>query len=195
MHPSQVSILSAPATPLLTLEQAKVQCRVDIADDDVLLAELVSVATAHVEDLTGRTLRSTQFRAHFPGLPQATAPLMLPRSPAVSVEAISYTRADGSTGSMADADRLLVAPDHVGWIVPAPGQSWPTDVQAAHPLAVQIEFTAGHDPAPPAVVHAVKLLVGHLYEHREASTPEALRELPLGLSALITPWRIGVLAS
>lgn len=43
---------------------------------------------------------------------------------------------------------------------------------------------------PPAVVQAMKMHVGHLYENREASTfSGAAAELPLGFFDLIGPYR------
>ena len=36
---------------------------------------------------------------------------------------------------------------------------------------------------------AIKLLVGHFYENREATTMLKIDELPLGIKALIEPYR------
>lgn len=46
------------------------------------------------------------------------------------------------------------------------------------------------NPVPPALIEAIKLLVAHLYENREASLVGITSgELPFGLMDLITPYR------
>ena len=48
----------------------------------------------------------------------------------------------------------------------------------------------GAAPTPPAILQAVKILVAHLYENREASlVGVTVAELPFGLFDLLTPWR------
>jgi hypothetical protein len=45
-------------------------------------------------------------------------------------------------------------------------------------------------PTPPAILQAVKMLVSHLYENREASlVGVTVAELPFGLFDLLTPFR------
>ncbi|WP_025740869.1 head-tail connector protein [Salinivibrio socompensis] len=38
------------------------------------------------------------------------------------------------------------------------------------------------------IKHAVLLMVGHLYANREATTTEAVKQLPLGMHFLISPY-------
>jgi hypothetical protein len=46
------------------------------------------------------------------------------------------------------------------------------------------------DPVPPAIIEAIKLLVAHLYENREASLVGVTSSaLPFGLFDLLTPYR------
>ena len=60
--------------------------------------------------------------------------------------------------------------------------------------AVRITFTAGWSSAglvPARLKRAVKLLAGHLYEHREATLEARLERIPAGLRSFITaaaPW-------
>lgn len=47
------------------------------------------------------------------------------------------------------------------------------------------------DPAPGALLEAIKLLAAHLYENREASLVGVTsQDLPFGLLDLITPYRV-----
>lgn len=42
---------------------------------------------------------------------------------------------------------------------------------------------------PDCLVEAMSLLVGHWFEHREATTPDSLHYLPLGFREMIDPYR------
>lgn len=44
-------------------------------------------------------------------------------------------------------------------------------------------------PPEPAILHALKLLVGHWFESREAGTSEPSRAIAFGVDALLQPYR------
>jgi uncharacterized phiE125 gp8 family phage protein len=59
------------------------------------------------------------------------------------------------------------------------------------PGAVRIDYVAGYATAgaiPADLRAAVKLLVGHLYENREASAPGTLNVIPLGARRILDNW-------
>lgn len=56
-----------------------------------------------------------------------------------------------------------------------------------HLSSIDVDMSA--DPLPPALHHAVLLLVGHFYENREATNTEQARFTPLGVDRLIAPFR------
>jgi uncharacterized phiE125 gp8 family phage protein len=59
--------------------------------------------------------------------------------------------------------------------------------------AVQISFVAGHsdeNPAPPGFLHAIKMLVAHLYEERKPIAFAMPKELPFSLAHLIDMQRV-----
>ena len=45
------------------------------------------------------------------------------------------------------------------------------------------------DPIPPAVNHAVLMLVGHFYEHREAVSDAKTAAVEVGVDRLVHPYR------
>ncbi len=61
------------------------------------------------------------------------------------------------------------------------------DAATDHLSSIDVDMTA--DPLPPALHHAVLLLVGHFFEYREATNAEQLRFTPLGVDRLIAPYR------
>ena len=45
------------------------------------------------------------------------------------------------------------------------------------------------EPVPPAVDHAVLMLVGHFYEHREAVSDLKTAAVAIGVDRLVHPYR------
>lgn len=56
-----------------------------------------------------------------------------------------------------------------------------------HLTSIGVEMSA--DPLPPAIHHAVLLLVGHFFGNKEATNSEQIRFTPLGVDRLIAPYR------
>ena len=61
------------------------------------------------------------------------------------------------------------------------------DAAADHLASIDVDMTV--DPLPPALRHAVLMLVGHFFENREATNAEQIRFTPLGVDRLIAPYR------
>ena len=82
-------------------------------------------------------------------------------------------------------------------IVLAPAASWPRPVAGVG--TVQVDYTLGADTREgvhPALLGALRLLVGHFYEHREAvAAGITLAEVPLGVRHILDGHRRGVVAS
>ena len=62
-------------------------------------------------------------------------------------------------------------------------------IEAAVDHLSSIDVDMDADPLPPALHHAVLLLVGHFYLNREATNEEQLRFTPIGVDRLIAPYR------
>lgn len=161
---------------ILPLDDAKLHLRVTHDSEDALIGSLRNAAIGHVERVSGVALDSSSWRWT---LPRFTSRIDLPMSPVTAVDAVTYLDADGAEQTYADA-RLID-----GQVYPAHGGSWPTAYDS-----VVVEFTAGLDIAKaPELLAAVMLLLGHLYLNREATVADALKELPMGVDALIGTYR------
>lgn len=162
---------------ILPLTDCKAHLRVSHDSEDALIGSLRNAAIGHVERVSGVALASGQWRW---ALPRFTSRIELPIGPVTAVDAVTYLDADGATQTYADA-RLIE-----GQVYPASGGSWPAAYDS-----VAVEFTAGLEGADeaPELLAAVMLLLGHLYLHREATTADALKEVPLGVDALIGTYR------
>ena len=61
------------------------------------------------------------------------------------------------------------------------------DAAVDHLQSIDVDMTG--TPLPPAIHHAVLLLVAHFYGNREVMTEGTLKVMPFGLSRLIAPYR------
>lgn len=181
-----------PASEPVTLAEAKAHLRVEatLTDEDELITSLIQAAREQVEDLTHRQLITATWNLRLDGFPDWA--ISLPRPPLQAVNSIKYYDTEGTlVETLAeDTDFLVDAASFVARIVPVPGGAWPATQD--RPGAVIINYDAGYgdDAAdvPAKIRQAMLLLIGHLYENREAVlVGVSADELPLAVDALLRP--------
>lgn len=188
-----------PLAPLVTTADAKAALRISHDDENALIASLVATAEAHLDGWEGLLRRALVTQAWRVAVLDADhfGRLFAPLSPVQSLEAIQYYPPDSETLTTATLAnyRLIKAPDWA-YAEPRLSFSWPSTDD--RPDALQAVFRIGYGDTPAAVpqtiVHAAKLLIGHLYENREETTALKLAQLPLGVQALIYPHKMGFAA-
>jgi uncharacterized phiE125 gp8 family phage protein len=119
--------------------------------------------------------------------------ICLLRSPLISVSSVSYYDGNGVQRTLTAGDDYLVDPTSCpGRIFPAQGKNWPATQD--RPGAVLVTYTAGYasrEAIPGTMVHALRLLLGHWFENREAVTLKSdAAELPMGVQFLLDKVRI-----
>ena len=178
----------AATVPVVTTAEAKQHMRVDLPDDDALIDNLVVAATNTVENLTGRSLLNQTWKwllDRFPGRNE----LLIPRARLFSFTSLtSFDEADVAT--VFDPANLIVDKDsEPGRLVKRVGVAWPSNGGLREANAVEIIFVAGYgtisDKVPQDLRQAVLMLAAHLYENREATINLSLKEVPLGVRALV----------
>jgi uncharacterized phiE125 gp8 family phage protein len=182
-------LLTGPAVEPLTLAEAKEFLRVDIADDDDLIASLVVAARIHVEAATRRALISQTWRLVFDCWPGIGRIGVRP-APLRSITAARVYDSSGASHSVDlqafIADTAASAIAFAPWSLPLPGRI---------AAGIEIDVTVGYGDAasdvPAPLIQAIRLLVAHWYENRRvtATTTEDV-ELPMTVSALIAPYRM-----
>ena len=188
----QARLVTPPALKPISVAALKTHLRIDGTDEDEYLAVLIDVATQFVEERAWRALL-TQTREialdAWPGF----GVIELPAAPVQSVASVKYTAADGVEKTLsADvyAANTIAEP---GFLKLRNGQSWPGDA-LTETAAIRVQYVCGWDAAdkiPPALVHAVRIMCGHLYENREvAITGTTITQVPEGINALISPFRL-----
>jgi uncharacterized phiE125 gp8 family phage protein len=157
----------APVSEPVTLSEIKSHLRIDITDDDTLLGALLSAARDDVELYLRRQVMPATWRLY---LDTWQPCLRLPRPPVSSVTHIKYFDQDDIQQTLATTVYQVDIVSEPARITLKSGQSWPS-LKADKLNAIEIQYVAGWADAtavPEVIKHAIKLLVGDLYEHREA---------------------------
>lgn len=202
-----VSELTPSATTVVSLDEAKAQCRViHDAEDNKFANEIIPAAQRVCETKLGLILQSQQFIEYWDGFPIAEGrrpdpSLALPNipvdaglafrpthAPLITVTTIAYTDANGVSVTVASADYTVDKYTRPARIVPAYGETWPT--ARAEPNSVSIRYTAGFDGTthflPKDYKHAVLMLVEHFYRNRGAMLSGTIsKEIEFGVNALL----------
>ncbi len=178
----------APTLPVVTVADAKAQLRILHDDDDALIERLIEVATATIEGPTGigRVMRPQTWRMTLNGFP--CREITIPLTPVTGIVSITFrSTATGSPLTINSA--LYVADLDQRPAVIRPVDSWPS-ADLTTPGSVKVTFTAGSDDMPTDLIHAVLMMVAHLYENPEAVTDRVVREVPLGVQSILNRYRV-----
>lgn len=185
-------LVSAPAKGIMTLAEAKAQCRVDGQDDDVLLNGLILAVTSYLDTksgITGRALVTQTWRQDFYGWPnsynglyipissnaydypwqQSWQPysgdygLRLPMEPVQSITSVQYYDTSNVLQTV-DASKYDLYTDELGPFVRMNPKVFVWPGVYVRPDAVKITFVAGEASVNPAIKQAALLLVQHWYQ-------------------------------
>ena len=182
-------VTTPPAIEPITVSEAKSQLRIDTSDDDTLIGNYITVARETLEVLMRRAFITQTITLKYDSFPTE---IRLPRPPAIAVSSIAYVDTNGSTQTWDGSEYEVDVSVQPASIQPAYNESYPSTRTQAN--AVTVVYTAGYGTAttdvPEAIRLAIRLLVGSYYENREATGVLNMRELPLGLQALIATNRM-----
>jgi uncharacterized phiE125 gp8 family phage protein len=168
---------------VITVADLKEHLRVDHSDEDTLITSLRAAAISWIEDYCNTRLGDVTAVGYLDFFYNARFPV----GPVNSITSVTYTDANGDTQTLAAAKywydiktkSARITFDNVPQLYD----------DTFH--AVQINMNVGYAEAdvPEPVLHAIRLLVGHLYENRQQVTRTKLNELPLGIHSLVSPYR------
>lgn len=199
-----VQTVTPPAGLPVTLEEAKLHLRLPLefpaeqqTVEDELIRRLIAAATQDAELYQGRAYITRTLRLNLDRFPAGNGPIYLPFPPVKQVLSVEYTDAAGQQHTLPATDYVADLAAAPARLVPAPDKGWP--LTSLRPVAgVTVTYVAGYgeDPqdVPENIRSAILLLVGHLYEHREAvySDRGTPTELPLGVTYLLAKDRVFV---
>ena len=178
MNWTKLTRTAAPASQVVSVEDVKQHLAIAHSDEDTYLSVLIDVATDSIDgpNGVGLALITQSWRMSIDHLSRS---IELPLGPVQSVDSISFegTTLDPSSYTV-DLD-LSPARVYVG--IPLCGSK---------PGCVNVNFTAGYgdsgDDVPADLKHAIRLLVGHLYNNREATSEATINEVPLAFASILS---------
>lgn len=183
-----------PDSAPVTLAEVKAYLRVEHNDEDALIQTLIDAAVACIDgpDGIGIAMVEQEWELSLDRFPIGA--IILPLTPCMSVEAITYTDANGDEQELDEALYQVDTVSRPARILPAVGTSWPA-TQSGAVNTVTIEATFGYDSVPKNLNVALFWLCGHYYENREAVVMNAApAELPLGVEKILNAYRVGRVA-
>lgn len=177
---ASINVKTAPTVEPLTTVEAKAHLRVDISDDDTLIDFQITSARETAESDTKRSFLTQTLEMRFDRFPCGTKDVKLLRPPVQSVVSIKYIDVDGDEqtwdSSKYTVDIYSLPPRIFPAVVNNVRESYPSTQNVEN--AVTIEYKTGYGDAstnmPKALIQAIKMLLGHWYEHREDSIQSAI---------------------
>lgn len=161
-------LITAPTTEPVTLAEAKLHLRVDIADEDSLISMLISAARKNCEHILGRSLMPQTWEKILNDFPLNDGIELLNPS-IISVTSIKYIDAlTANEATLASNQYVLDKDSEPGWVKPATGIVWPATLPVAN--AVRVRYVAGYADAasvPQDIKAWLLLSIATLYAQRE----------------------------
>lgn len=183
-----------PATEPVSLTEAKDHLRVEFADDDTLISSLIGTARMYCERWHHRAYITQSFKLTLDCFPSKRSIVLL-RPPIQSVSSITYYDQNGVQQTLDSSKYSVDTVSEPGRVCLAPGESdWPSTQADRKGDTVEITFVAGYgDPedVPQDIRTAVLMMLGHLYENREASSVVLLSKVPFSVDAILSHHRWG----
>lgn len=177
--------LTQPASLIVSVATVKTFLRVDSSDEDTEIEAMIKSATRLAEQFCNKKFISQQWALwldYFPvknsndwwegtkegsikSLVSCCNEITIPIGPVISVDSVK-TYDDSDTEYTFDSSNYYVDKNaDYPRVVLRNSYTWPTTVlRAAN--GIKVTFTTGFSTVPEDIIHAIKLIVGKLYENR-----------------------------
>lgn len=192
------ALVTPPAEMPVSLAQAKEHLRVDHDEDDDLIEAAIAAAVGHLDGyggILGRALMPQEWSEYASFWPASRA-IELRLAPVLEIIEIRSRDADGvETVLDENAYRLLVPASSRPVLLFGVDTALPSLSSA--PDALSVTYRAGYEDAegnpavPPALISAIKLMVGDLYRFPETVAQGSVSAVPMSTTVdrLVSPYR------
>lgn len=198
MSETSLSLVSRPEAFPVDLDDVKTHLRVDVDTDDELIQAWIAAATGYAEKFTHRAFVGPQVWDYaLDGIcTDECGAIWLPKPPVTAITSFSYVDTAGVTQVWSSANYRADLPSgpeaRKARITAAYGVAWPSTRSVTG--SVTIRFVCGYASAlyvPAEIKAAMKLLIGHWYEHREAVGVDIgnAMSIPMAVDALLWPFK------
>lgn len=178
-----------PTVKPISVDELKHQTRISFNDDDDTISRYIDAATDHLERILGRAIINQTWKVE---ADQFCSTIRLPRGAVSSVVSVKYYDG-GNVQQTASASLYGLFTDSLGpFIELKPSQSWPATYSRRD--AVEITWVCGYgataDAVPQGLRQTIALLASEMYEHRQSTAQGGWDELPYGVRAMCSPYRV-----
>lgn len=175
-----IQITGSILTPI-SVATAKSHANITISGDDTLVGEMLLAATEHFERVSGYHLRPVVYDWETQrALCRETA---LPLFPVASITSVKYLDENDVEQTVTESDYSLKQFNHPPHVL-----RFPEDYELPSSSKVVVRFVAGFtDPTtcPSPIKQAIKFLVAHWYENREAYLEDKLAAVPAAWESIV----------
>lgn len=176
----------------VTLTEAKLFAKIDLADDDNLVTSLIKAARLVVEDICRRSLINTTWQLYLDEYP-ACDTIVLPMGLVSSVTHVKYYDENGSLQTQSASTYNTDYISEPSRIVLKQSESWPT-TEIDRINTIEVEFVAGYgstvETVPEAIKLAIKQIVSHWYNIRESHSQFDMKTVPMSAEYILMPYRV-----
>jgi len=171
--------------PLISVDEAKEQSRIDgDADDDTLKALVAAVSDAidGPKSMLGRAVMPQLWGCAQP-LPRRYDVVKIPITPLIEIEAVKFIDTDDVSHSMSIDEFRVYRFDTYTEIEPV--NRWPSGSLRKDALTITASYGHAEEQVPEKIKQAARLLCAHWFENREATTDRPQRSIPFGVQCLL----------
>lgn len=202
-----LSLVTPPLTMPISIEQARMQCRIHSSDTryDTELEGYIAAATSYLDGKDGILQRCLEPQTYDLLLDEFSDSIELPLGPVLEVVEVAYFDEAGDEQTIDEDAYTVDLASEPQWLVRNTSFTWPATLSAVN--AVRVRYTAGYlgeldsatyiSAAPKSLQQAILLLVAHWFSAREAvnimSTGQ-ITSIPLAFEALVKPYKKAVFA-
>ena len=184
-------LVSAPTEEPVTIKNIMDHLRIDSDNEYNLIDTYIKTARQYCEKWQNRSYITQTWKLVLDDFPDEKY-IELPLPPLQSVSSIIYYDIGDGSNTLPTSDYFVDISSEPGRVGLNYAKTWPS-ITLRPRNAVEITYVAGYGGAsdvPEHIKHAIKLLVGHLYENREATSFQSFNELPFAVESLLWPDRI-----
>lgn len=163
-------LITPPVAMAVSLTAARNAARANGTGLDAEIEVMVRTITEDAEHKTGRAIINRTYRVTLDAFPDA---IRLPASPVASITSVKYLDLAGVEQTLDPADYIVDSVSEPGYIVPAPGVTWPSTLERIN--AVNVVCVCGYGADDTTTPPAFKgYLLAKVQEYfAPAGTPES----------------------
>ena len=179
-----LKLIAAPTLDPVTIQEMREYLRVDGAEFDITLSNLIKAARDAAQEFQNRAFYTQTWELSFDHFP--VMPIKIPRPPLQSILSVKYYDKDGAEHSMDLNDFVIDKRSEPGRLAFKSGKSWP-NVELQPIDSVVIRFTAGYDDIskiPSTVKLAYQVFITHRIDNPGSN------DIPEAFYSLLRPERV-----